>query len=217
MADKKIVILYISCLLFLASIFIYVLYFLDGYARVHIIMEGGLVETATALGYFLSVLYIAYKGRLPFFKHYYYFYILILLFGFRELDFDKKFTKIGILKTRFFVSPDVPVMEKIFGLILISLLIYLGYYILKNHIKSFVQDFKKKSPVSLGILIIAILLIFSRVVDGMSNTLKHLSFEMRSMLPTDFSALEEITELGIPIFIILTFYAYFKHYKNNLH
>ena len=63
--------------------------------------------------------------------------VLVTLFGCRELDFDKAFTTIGILKSRFFVSPDVPLGEKLAGFIVISILIWSVYKILSQHFAHF--------------------------------------------------------------------------------
>ena len=52
-----------------------------------------------------------------------YLVVLITFFGCRELDFDKRFTAVGVLKSRFYLSTDIPVFEKLIGLIVIALII----------------------------------------------------------------------------------------------
>ena len=66
------------------------------------IEEGGVIETLSVFGYFLCVLLMLLKGKWPYIKKYNYFLILVILLGFRELDFHKRFTTMGIFKSKFY-------------------------------------------------------------------------------------------------------------------
>ena len=94
------------------------------------IEEGGVIETLSVFGYFLCVLLILLKGKWAYIKKYNYFLILIILFGLRELDFDKRFTTMGILKSKFYLSNSVPVTEKLIGLLVIAILLYIFFLLL---------------------------------------------------------------------------------------
>ncbi len=95
-----------------------------------LLTESGLIERASAFGYFACAVYMVAKGGPEFVRSRGYFVMLVTLFGCRELDFDKAFTTIGILKSRFFVSSEVPLGEKLAGFIVISILIWSVYKIL---------------------------------------------------------------------------------------
>jgi hypothetical protein len=94
---------------------------LDGINRDLFFDEGGVVEVASAIGYFLCVLLILYKGKINYLRKHYYFILLFIMSGFREQDFHKRFTTMGILKIKFFISPNVPLTEKLIGFLIVLL------------------------------------------------------------------------------------------------
>jgi len=136
--------------------------------------------------------------------------VLVTLFGCRELDFDKAFTPIGILNSRFFLSPDVPLGEKLAGFIVISILIWSVYKILSQHFGSFLSDLREKTIEAVGVAIVFFLLAFSKSIDGLPRKLQPLGIEVSAETNAFFGALEEVLELGIPIYIALVAHAWFK-------
>ena len=163
------------------------------------------------------------RGKWSYIRKYHYFFILVLLFGFRELDFDKRFTTMGILKSKFYLSSSVPLSEKLIGLFVIAVLFYIIFSIVKNYYKYFFTNLKKLSPVHLGSLVIFFVLLVSKTLDGLSRKLGDFGFVMDEQLVSYFEAIEEILELGIPLLIISTLLIYFssenssknstKHYR----
>ena len=174
------------------------------------IKEGGVIETLSALGYFLAAFLMIVKGEWAYIKKYYYFFMLVLLFGLRELDFDKRFTTMGIFKIKFYLSSSVPLSEKLMGLFVIAALLYIIFSIVKNHYKDFFLNIKKFSPVHIGSLVIFLLLLVSKTLDGLSRKLGDLGFVMDEQLGIYFEAIEEILELGIPLLMISTLLIYFS-------
>lgn len=174
------------------------------------IKEGGVIETLSALGYFLCALLMIVRGKWSYIKKYHYFFILVILFGFRELDFDKRFTTMGILKSKFYVSSSVPLSEKLIGLFVIAVLLYIIFSIVKNHYKDFFLNLKKLSPVHIGSLVTFLVLFVSKTLDGLSRKLGDFGFVMDEQLVIYFEAIEEILELGIPLLMISTLLIYFS-------
>jgi len=168
------------------------------------------IETLSALGYFLSALFMVVRGKWDYIKKYYYFFILVLLFGLRELDFDKRFTTMGIFKSKFYLSSSVPWSEKIIGLLVVGLLLYIIVLIVKSHSKDFVLNIKNFSPVYIGSLLIFLVLFVAKSLDGIGRKLGDFGFVIDEQLVSYFEAIEEILELGIPILIIATLYIYFS-------
>jgi len=92
---------------------IYALTFsLDASGRDFWLSEGGVVESLSALGYFVCAALMLLMGGWHYVKKYHYVFMLVMLFGMRELDFDKRFTTMGIFKSKFYASSDVPMIEK---------------------------------------------------------------------------------------------------------
>ena len=175
-----------------------------------LLTESGLIERASAIGYFTCAAYMLAKGGRSFFRMRGYFVVLVTLFGCRELDFDKAFTTIGILKSRFFVSPEVPLGEKVAGFIVIAILIWSVYQILSEHLTGFLSGLREKTPEAIGVAIVFFLLVFSKSIDGLPRKLQPLGIDVSADINSFFGALEEVLELGIPIYIGLVAHAWFK-------
>jgi len=142
------------------------------------IKEGGIIETLSVVGYFLCVVFIVIKGGWTYIKKYYYFFILIILFGLRELDFDKRFTTMGIFKSKFYVSSSVPMIEKVMGLLVIAVLLYIVVSIFKNHSQGFFSKIRQLSPVHIGSLITFLTIVFAKSIDGIARKLGYLNIFM---------------------------------------
>lgn len=107
MTERQSVVNYVLTAILLLALFLVAL-FLEEKDRVAFIQEGGLI----VFGYFLCVTYIIYKGKFAFIKQHGFFLILIIFFLMMELDFDKRFITMGIFKSRFYISNDVPFVQK---------------------------------------------------------------------------------------------------------
>jgi len=173
-----------------------------------LIREGGIIESLSALGYFVCVAAMFAKGGADFAKRYHYLIMLITLFGLRELDFDKRFTTMGILKSRFYTSDVVPLGEKLIGLMVILILLYVVYRIIKDHTASFVDGVKNRVPQHLGVLSAIGLLVFSKSIDGLDRKLGDVGITVDPTVATYFGTVEEVLELGIPVLIFIAFALY---------
>jgi len=173
-----------------------------------LVREGGIIESLSALGYFICALVMLYRGGLEFVQRYHYLVILVILFGLRELDFDKRFTTMGILKSRFYTGDTVPFGEKLIGLAVIALLLYVVLRIVKNHSASFIAGIKKTAPQTLGTLSVIAALVFAKSIDGLDRKLSGIGLAVDPALGTQIGVIEEVLELGIPVLILATFTVY---------
>jgi hypothetical protein len=209
MTDRQTVIGFMLTGILLLVLFLFYLV-LEGTNRALLIEEGGLVESASALGYFFCAILIVYKGKLAYLKKYHYMFLLVIFFMLRELGFDSRFTTMGILKTKFFISNTVPLIEKLLGAVVILLFLYIIFIIIYRHSKDFLFGLKQHCVVSFGILITCAALAVSMSLDGLSRKLDVVGVKISQETSMHANAVEEIDELGIPIIIFLTFSAYFK-------
>lgn len=178
-----------------------------------LISEGGIVESLSVFGYLACVAVMFYRGGMDFAKRYHYLIILITLFGLRELDFDKRFTTMGILKSRFYTSDTVPLGEKLIGLVIIGILLYVVFRIIKDHAAPFVAGVRNKVLQHLGSLSAIALLVFSKSIDGLDRKLASMGITVDPMVATYFGTIEEVLELGIPVLILATFALYLANQK----
>lgn len=183
---------------------------LEGRTRQSMLAEGGWVETMTVVGYFLCALHIILKGGRQFLIRHHHLFLIVTLFGLRELDFDKRFTTMGILKSRFMTSPQVPVVEKIIGALVIALLVYVVARTIRLHVRDFIRSFRKLSAVTIGISLTGILLILTKSLDGIDRKLKGFGVEISGQFTRNTSAFEEVMELGVPLFLLTASIAYFR-------
>jgi len=196
------------CVLLLA-IFIGTL-FLTGAARKAVLDEGGLVESATVLGYGICLGLILIRGGLGYLTRQTGIVVLITLLGLRELDFDKRFTTMGIFKSRFYVSSDVPLLEKAAAIIFILLLAVCIGRLLKQLLVPFISGIKRRSLVAWGALLAIGLAAVAKSLDGLSRKLEVIGVEAGENVCRHFGALEEVLELGIPVMLFLALLAYFQ-------
>lgn len=183
--------------------------FLERSAWDVVLGEGGLVESVSWLGYLLCAGLILYKGKTAYLVRYHSFLLLVLLFMFRELDFDKRFTTMGIFHCKFFISSRVPLAEKAIGALATLLLVYAVVSVLYLGLKEFYYGLKHRSAVCLGALIVILLIGASKFLDGAVRRFKELGFDFGKNASIHVSSVEEVLEMGIPIIMFVTFLLYF--------
>ena len=172
--------------------------------------EAGPIERASAMGYFLCAGYMLLSGGREFMKRYNYIIVLVALFGLRELDFDKRFTTMGILKSRFYLSSEVPPLEKLIGLIVIALLTWAAIKIVRNHLASTVANLVEFNERAVGVVMIFVLLAVSKSIDGIARKLKPSGIETSQQISFLASSVEEVMELGVPILMIAVFHSWLR-------
>lgn len=175
-----------------------------------LLREGGVVESASALGYLFCAAVFLQKGGIAFLKRHHYIFIVIITFMLRELDFDKRFTTMGILKSRFLISDTVPFAEKIVGAAIILLLIYSVLSTILLHWRGFYCELKGRSVVGLGVTAALTLLVISKTLDGLARKLHGIGIEVGESMSVNAGKIEEILEFGIPVVIFIILRAYFK-------
>lgn len=176
---------------------------LEGHARDMMLSESGVVEVGSALGYAICLVIIFLKGKTPFLKTYPYIAILIAACLLRELDFDKRFTSMGLLQSRLYLSFDTPLHEKLIGLLVITTILSSVFIALRRHTKNLIVGFFKGEVVAVGFALIAALLVISKTFDGFGRKLASFGVEISPVVNTNLSVVEEVMELGVPILIAL--------------
>ncbi len=175
-----------------------------------LIDEGGVIESLSAIGYLACLLLAMFAGKWTYIRRYNYFLILIASFGLRELDFDKRFTTMGLLKTDFYLSSNVPLIEKLIGLVVVAILAYSVVCIIRNHSKGFASKVMKLSPVHIGVLITIMLLVLTKSIDGIRKKLAIIGISLSKDSYKIFMVIEEVLELGIPLMILAVYIIYFS-------
>jgi hypothetical protein len=169
------------------------------------ISEGGPIESLSALGYFMGVILLGFI-RKP--SSYPYLIVILVLMGFRELDFHNRFTTLSLSKITFYVSPEVSLLEKMLGVILIMLILYVLVRLAGAHFSDFITALKRKEPPALGVCLGIGLIVFTKTLDGLARKLASVGMTMSNHLEQLTIITEEVFELGIPLMFIIAIIAY---------
>lgn len=179
-----------------------------------VVRENGPVEVITALGYMIAAGWLfvtGLKGRIDSGLSAGF---LVLLLGLREMDFHARFTTMGIFKTRFYVSPDVPVVEKVIVSIVVIALIVAIVKIIRLQCAPFLQSLCRKYPPAIAVALAVVLMVVSKMLDSFSGPLQSIINLMHNDPDLCMWVMEEVFEMGIPCLILL---AVSQHSSFELH
>ncbi|NTS76046.1 hypothetical protein HR060_04120 [Catenovulum sp. SM1970] len=176
---------------------------LQGDALIFFIKEGGLIESLSAYGYLIVVAYMLFKGGLAYVEKYWYFVVVLLSFSARELDFDKRFTEVGVLKSKFLVSTDVSITAKIIGFSIVLLVLFALFKIARNYTKLFFSRVFKFPVIELSVGCAGAFLVISKTLDGLARKLSSLDIFISKDADTLASLIEESMELGVPYLLLV--------------
>lgn len=169
-----------------------------------LIQENGIVEMLSAAGYFACVLLLLAKGGLkPLFTKHWYMPALLILMGLRELDFHKRFTSMGMLKSNFYLSTEVPVLQKLAAILVLATATAAVLLLAKNHLFAFLHQLRRSSPAALGFAFAVAFAVLSKGIDGLARKLAKVDIAVSEQIAGDASLLEELLELGIPAMLLI--------------
>jgi len=201
--------LYVLVLIALVVLFVFSTT-LDDTTRKSLLSEDGPVEIASAALYFVCCAYALIRGGGAFLKKYPYSIVIPLLFGMRELDFDKRFTTIGVLKSKFYVSPQEPLQTKLIVIALGLAVIVLIVMMVKTHLKGLWESLRSGGALGWGVVLVLAMLVVSKSLDGLERKCTSIGLSVSPLIAKYSSVAEEIIELGIPVIMLVLFSHYFS-------
>ncbi len=161
--------------------------------------ESGPVQIFSVIGYLLAsitALVLQWKERVSFG---YGAAVLLLVMGLRELDFHDRFTTMGIMKTRFYISDTVPLTEKFIGAVVLLGLTCITVSFLLKYFRPFVTALKAGNKAAQLALHGTIFIIISKLLDPSPSLI--------------ICAIEETMEMAIPYFFLLAMFLSIKLQK----
>ncbi len=187
--DGKSVLLENSLLLIYLTVFLLItlISIQDNFLTRFLIRENGPVEIFTVIGYFLAFI-VAVKMQLKGYNFGAGVAVIIMTMGLRELDFHDRFTTMGIMKSRFYLSDSVPLQEKlVVSVLVLFLLCFLAAFI-KKFYHPFLSALRTGNTAAILALQGIIFTIISKLIDS---------------TPFLFAQIvEESMELAIPYFFL---------------
>lgn len=172
------------------------------------IKEGGIVETLSALGYIVCAILLASKGGIEYMRKHWYFFVVLLACAAREFDFDKRFTEVGIFKSKFLVSPEVGIPVKIIGLAVVLFLLFTLVKILRKYAVDFLKKLPSVTIFELSIVTAGVFLVVAKTLDGLSRKLLGI-IEVSPEVNAIATNMEEAMEFGVPCLFAIAILVYF--------
>jgi len=172
------------------------------------------VEMLTVVIYFVAVFWLILTALVKSERWLFSASFMVALLGLRELDFHSRFTSMGVMKTVYYISPQVPGVEKAIVSALVLLILGVAVHFVWTRWRSFLAGLKAgdSAAISLGMAI---------GFGIISKTLDNNSTSIRKMIALFFGepryslvrVVEETMELAIPLFILLAIYHAFWEQK----
>ncbi len=181
-----------------------------------LIKENGIIENATVVFYIAGAIASWMYAKRTILERGLSIGLMLILLALRELDFQKRFTAISITKIKFYVSPDIPLLEKIFVCtIVFFILIFIFSFVIKNS-KALLRGFRNRKDWAISAMSGLLFLFFSKLIDSgrriLTKSLDIINYEYDNVLKTT----EETAELAIPVFFLIAIIQYAKHSRNSI-
>ncbi len=177
---------------------------LDRDTQIVLSKEHGVIEMVSVISYFVCIFVMLATGGIQFFVRHWYMPLVVLLMALRELDFDKRFTTMGILKSGFYRSSDVPVVEKLVGLLVVVVAACAVGMLIKNHLPAFIARLRGLRPEALALALAILFVAISKSIDGLARKLASVGIAVGEQTAIHAELIEEVLELGIPIMLIIS-------------
>ena len=130
--------------------------------------------------------------------------IVIFAMCARELDWHRRFTTDSLLKSRYYLKVQAPLVEKLLAGAVVLALTAVVVYLLVRYRRPFVAALRLRVPVAMTLATAALLLLFTKIADRLPGILKE---DYAARLP-DWAArldmvLEEPMEFAVPLLFLL--------------
>ena len=188
---------------------IVVLAIIDPDTRDILIQEDGPIEALSAIGYFVCLI--------PLLRHketdaesLFCIAVFLMIFGMRELDFHARFTTMSMTKIEFYVSPHVPIFEKMIGVAVFVLLCYCFIYLSKKYLLAYVQAVKRLEAYAIGVSLSFLFVMISLGLDGLEKKAAKYGYAYANQLIEITTVIEEVVELGVPVMFLIAILTYFN-------
>ncbi len=168
-----------------------------------LLKENGPIEMMSAAGYVVAVVFFLIKFRRSA-TALWYFPLLMLAMGLRELDFHVRFTTINMTKARYFFTEGVPPGEKAVVAAVLLVLACAGVTMLVKEGRAFWTSLKQRQPAGVGVSLAIMLGVCSLVLDALPRKLLKWGITVSDFPSFAISVLEEVVELGIPLMLLVT-------------
>ncbi|SDY60561.1 hypothetical protein SAMN05444004_102118 [Jannaschia faecimaris] len=185
--------------------------FAFGWWKAGLINEGGALELATVIALVLTFglfilrlpsLAMGPEWHLP---------ALTLLFVLRELDFDKRFMEVGVLKLRLY-SGDAPLVLKFIGAMVIAIVLICLYRVVRHNGRAFLVALRAREGWAITIALGFVSGVVAKSVDGLGRKLAPFGVELSEAQGLFTIFVEEFLELGFATALLISLFLWIRGY-----
>jgi hypothetical protein len=164
-----------------------------------LLVEGGVFETLSVVGYLVCIflVFVVWSGRTILSR--WYIPLIMLLFAMRELDFDKSFFTVGLLKSRQYVGDLVALPERFLSVVILTLILTTIAFLVRNELKPFLAGVVRIEPGKLAALTSGTLVVLVKTLDGLGRKLAEFNVMPAPEVLQFAYVVEEVGEMGIPL------------------
>jgi hypothetical protein len=168
-----------------------------------LLQENGLIESLSAIAWFVAAGVLAVFSYVRRWHRGFAVTYLLLALAFRELDFHKRFTTMGILKIKFYLNSTVPVLEKIMAGLVLGFLLLMVWFFVKDRIGWFFRRLRNREGPTVALAVFFPLLGSSKILDRLPNALQEAGITFPIAPAGLMRIIEETMELGLPLMMII--------------
>lgn len=161
-----------------------------------LISEGRPIESLSTVMYFVAALLLLARLR----SHWPFVGVLVF-FGLREMDMDKRPFTEGLFKSRQYVGDTVSLAEKLLSAVILILLITIVVIAMRRAIS--VLRARGTDGVSLCVLTALFLGVTAKMMDGLGRKLAPYGIDVPSHVEDIATLYEEVAEMGMALCLLL--------------
>ncbi len=210
--SKTVHILFISLLLIgiYLGICVHIAIFAPVNVTQFLFSESGPFETLSAWLWYLLALLCVLNTELML-KTRFFTSLGAALLGLREMDFHKRLFDDSFIKTNFYRSEEIPFMDKLLGIILLLVILFVFFNLAKMFVQG-IRQFKLNPHIAYLFITLTILCGgLSKLLDRSSSILRN-DFNIKLMQHTEviIMTIEEGVEMLLPILLVVAVTSYRK-------
>ncbi|MCR8828011.1 hypothetical protein [Pseudosulfitobacter koreensis] len=172
---------------------------MDPGTQAALLVEGGPVQSLTVVVYAVCIALILVSWSPATLRSRWNIPAVLLVFIFIELDLDKSYFTVGLLKSRQYIGDQVALPERALSFVLIGLIVALVLSILIREARGFLSELRDLNPSALAALTGIALIFVSEASDGIGRKLEGLGIVLPRQMENSAYIVEEVVELGIPV------------------
>lgn len=171
----------------------------------YFVEENGPVENVTLVAYVVALAAILYYGSNVLFVRTRLALTIMLAYMFmREADMHKWLNGLSILKIKFWLSGDIPLVDKFWAVVILAPVLWMLYYFLKNYVRQVWTDFWRKDAYAISVFVFLAVLVISKICDRSLNMMTEMwGWQFDIWLKALVTAQEEFLECILPVLVMI--------------